>query len=53
MPAQKEIRTARYKNLINSGAIVEENGERISVTAEEARKIFEKMPAEKKKLYTD
>ena len=50
---QKEIRIARYKKLANSGVIVEKNGEKIPVTAEEARKIFEKMPAEKKRLYVD
>lgn len=50
---QKEIRIARYKKLANSGVIVEKNGERIPVTAEEAQKIFEEMPASKKRLYTD
>ncbi len=52
-PPQKEIKKARYKKLVNSGVIVEKNGERIPVASEEAEKIFEKMPAEKKRLYTD
>lgn len=50
---QKEIRKARYKKLIKGGVIVEENGKRIPVTPEEAEKTFEKMSAEKKRLYTD
>ena len=44
---------ARYKKLVNSGVIVEKNGERIPITPEEAEKTFEKMSAEKKRLYTD
>ena len=50
---QKKIRKERYKKLVKSGVIVEKNGGIMPVTAEEAEKIFEKMPVEKKKLYTD
>lgn len=50
---QKEVRKERYKKLVNSGVIIEKNGERVPVTPEEAEKIFEKMPDEKKKLYAD
>ena len=50
---QKEIRKMRYKKLVESGVIVEQNGEKTPVTSGEAQKIFNKMPNNKKKLYTD
>jgi epoxyqueuosine reductase QueG len=50
---QKEVRKERYKKLVNSGVIIEENGKRLAVTTNEADEIFKKMPIEKKKLYTD
>ena len=50
---QKEVRKERYKKLVNSGVIIEENGKRLPVTPKKADKIFEKMSIEKKKLYTD
>ena len=49
----KEVRNERYKKLIKSGVIIEENGKRVAVTPNKADKIFEKMSKEKKKLYTD
>ena len=50
---QKEVRKERYKKLVNSGVIIEENGKRSPVTPKKADEIFEKMSIEKKKLYTD
>ncbi len=49
----KEVRKERYSKLIHSGVIIEENCTRIPVTPDKADEIFEKMPINKKKLYTE
>lgn len=49
----KEVRRERYKKLVNSGVTIEENGKRVPVTPEKANELFDKMPTQKKKLYTD
>jgi epoxyqueuosine reductase len=51
--SEKEVREGRYKKLLKSNVIIEENGERIPVTKKIADKKFENMTRETKKLYTD
>ena len=48
----KEVRTARYNLLIESGVVIQElNGIRRVVSPEEANKYLNSMPLERKKLY--
>jgi len=49
---EKEIRTARYKMLIESGVVIQEpDGIRKVVSPEEAKKYINSMPMERRKLY--
>jgi epoxyqueuosine reductase len=50
---KKEVRSERYKKLVKSGVIIEENGKKRAVTPEIAEKLFETLPFQKKKLYTN
>jgi len=50
---KKEVRNERYKKLVKSGVIIEEDGKKIAVTPEIAEKLFETMSPKKKELYTD
>ncbi len=50
---EKEVRSVRYKKLLNSNVIIEKNGERIQVTKKIADEKFENMNSKTKKLYTD
>ena len=48
----KEIRTARYKMLIESGVVIQEpDGTRRAVSPEEAKEYLNSMPLERRKLY--
>ena len=47
---QKDIRKERYRKLITSGVIIDENGKKISVTPEIAEKLLEQMPKKVKEL---
>ena len=49
---EKEVRTARYKMLIESGVVIQEaDGTRRVVSPEEAKEYLNSMPLERKKLY--
>ena len=49
---EKEIRTARYKMLIESGVVIQEpDGTRRVVPPEEAKEYLNSMPLERRKLY--
>ncbi|ABO35447.1 conserved hypothetical protein [Methanococcus maripaludis C5] len=48
-----EVRKERYRKLVNSGVIIEKNGKRMAVSAEEAKKWLDSLPEEKRKLYTE
>ena len=49
---EKEIRTARYKMLIESGVVIQEpDGTRRVVSPEEAKEYLNSMPLERRKLY--
>ena len=48
----KEVRTARYNLLIESGVVIQElNGIRRVVSPEEANKYLNSLPLERRKLY--
>ncbi|ADZ09494.1 hypothetical protein Metbo_1252 [Methanobacterium lacus] len=48
---KKEVRNDRYNKLVKSGVIIEENGEKKSVTPKKADQIFDSISIDKKKLY--
>jgi hypothetical protein len=48
----KEVRTARYKMLIESGVVIQElDGTRKAVSPEEAKEYLNSLPLERRKLY--
>jgi epoxyqueuosine reductase len=49
----KEVRIERYKKLLNSGVIIEENGRRKAVTPDKAETLLNNLSKHEKRLYVE